>query len=184
MRLKKTDGRKVMRGEAVEIGTVMLARFRELGLISRGCIAGSVRRGKQLVNDLDLVVIPSWSPTNEKPAGMKKAVWEPLRLKATWEKIKEELGEGAGGGPSKVWGLIGGVYVDVMFTTDESWGAAMMHCTGPMELNIAQRSHALRSGLTLNEYGVWRDGIRLAGAEEREVYAVLKLNFLEPEART
>jgi len=183
-RLTKEHGRKVSCYEAAALGADFLERLAADGLIVRGAITGSVRRQKPVVNDLDLVVIPNpaFPVPPERPEGMKKMDWELVRPRYLWELVRDRLVRG-GGRALKVWGLLEGVYTDVLFTTPESWGAALMHTTGPKELNIAQRARAAARGLTLNEYGLFRGSERLAGASEEEIYEALQMPWLEPVER-
>jgi DNA polymerase (family 10) len=79
----------------------------------------------------------------------------------------------------------GGLQVDCRAVAAESFGAAWQYFTGSAAHNVRLRSRALRAGLTLNEYGVFRleTGARVAGASEADVYAALGLPWIAPPQR-
>jgi DNA polymerase (family 10) len=81
--------------------------------------------------------------------------------------------------------LRSGMQVDVRTLAPESYGAAMQYFTGSKNHNVSLRQRALKMGLTLNEYGLFRleDNERVAGATEDEIYGTLKLDCIPPELR-
>jgi len=184
-RVTKADGRVVSLVEGNDIAVAFISQLTTHGLIEQATIAGSLRRERPTANDIDIVVIlrdPGQMP--ERPADMKARDWDLVRPRLPHERVKMML-DSSGGGPSKVWGLFQGVYVDVMFATYSSWGAALMHTTGPKEINVSQRARALSMGMRLSEHGLFRldDNSYVAGEHERDVYAALKLNFVMPRDR-
>ena len=132
--------------------------------------AGSLRRGKETVGDVDLLV-----------TGPSAA--DALERFAAHPRVHQILGKGANKA-SATFGLEG-IQVDVRALPAESFGAAMQYFTGSKEHNIAIRQRALKLGLTLNEYGLFRveDESRVAGATEEEVYEQLGLAWIPPELR-
>ena len=132
--------------------------------------AGSLRRGKETIGDLDLLV-----------TGPGAA--EALERFVTHPKAHNVLGKGANKA-SIQYGLEG-LQVDLRALAHESYGAAMQYFTGSKEHNIVLRSRALKLGLTLNEYGLFRleDEQRVAGETEEEVYEKLGLQWIPPELR-
>ena len=132
--------------------------------------AGSLRRGKETVGDIDLLV-----------TGPSAA--DALERFAAHPRVHQILGKGANKA-SATFGLEG-IQVDVRALPAESFGAAMQYFTGSKEHNIAIRQRALKLGLTLNEYGLFRveDESRVAGATEEEVYEKLGLAWIPPELR-
>ncbi len=129
-------------------------------------MAGSLRRGKETVGDIDLLSTDSRATglLEKYPGAAQKLEAGPRRA-----SIKLE----------------GGAQVDVRFFEEEECGAAMMYFTGSKDHNIAMRSLALERGWKLNEYGLFdeRDGRRLAGSTEEEVYQKLGLKYIPPELR-
>src|SRR3954470_13635066 len=118
--------------------------------------AGSLRRGRETVGDIDLLVTgPSAT--------------EALDHFTSHPRVHVVLGKGANKASAKVG--LEGVQVDVRALPAESYGAAMQYFTGSKEHNVAIRQRALKMGFTLNEYGLVRveDGVRVAGATEEEV---------------
>lgn len=132
--------------------------------------AGSLRRGKETVGDLDLLVTGS-----ESKAVLDKFVKH--------SSIDEVLGHGDTKASARV--KPSGLQVDVRAVEAESYGAALMYFTGSKEHNIALRDRAVRMGLTLNEYGLVRkaDDTRVAGETEESIYEALGMRWIPPELR-
>jgi len=132
--------------------------------------AGSFRRGKETVGDLDLLVTGPGAQ-----AALDRFVAHP--------KVSEVLGHGENKASARVG--LEGLQVDVRALPAESFGAAMQYFTGSKEHNVALRQRALKLGFSLNEYGLFRldDESRVAGATEAEIYTALGLPFIPPEMR-
>jgi DNA polymerase (family 10) len=132
--------------------------------------AGSLRRGKETIGDLDLLATGPGAPE-----AIEKFVAHP--------KVHEVLGKG----PTKASVRFGleGLQVDLRALSPESYGAALQYFTGSKEHNVALRSRAQKMGLTLNEYGLAKvDGAkRVASETEEEIYAALGLDWIPPELR-
>lgn len=132
--------------------------------------AGSLRRGKETVGDLDLLV------TGEGAAAALDAFVKHPR-------VHDVLGHGVNKASAR-FGLEG-LQVDVRAVPEESFGAALQYFTGSKEHNVQLRQRAQRMGLTLNEYGLSRvsDERVVAAASEEEIYASLGLRWIPPELR-
>ncbi|HUJ49546.1 MAG TPA: DNA polymerase/3'-5' exonuclease PolX [Bryobacteraceae bacterium] len=132
--------------------------------------AGSLRRGKETIGDLDLLVTGPGAPD-----ALERFVKHP--------KAHNLLGKGVNKA-SIQYGLEG-LQVDLRALAQESYGAALQYFTGSKEHNIVLRSRALKLGLTLNEYGLFRleDEQRVAGETEEQVYGKLGLAWIPPELR-
>jgi DNA polymerase (family 10) len=132
--------------------------------------AGSLRRGRETIGDLDLLV------TGPNAAAALDRV-------AANPRVQEVLGRGA----NKTSVKLGreGLQVDVRALEHASFGAAMQYFTGSKEHNVALRQRAIRMGLKLSEYGLFRaeDDVRIAGKTEEEVYNALGLDWIPPELR-
>jgi DNA polymerase (family 10) len=142
----------------------------ETGGLDQIAAAGSLRRGKETIGDLDLLVTGPKAP-------------EALERFVNHPKAHAVLGKG----PNKAsiqYGLEG-LQVDLRALPHESYGAAMQYFTGSKEHNIILRLRAQKLGLTLNEYGLFRldNERRVAGETEQEVYAQLGLPWIPPELR-
>jgi len=137
--------------------------------------AGSLRRGRETVGDLDVLVTGKCC-TSEKP---REAVIERI---LAFPGILETIARGE----NKVsFKLRSGMQVDVRLLAPESFGAAMCYFTGSKAHNIALRQRALKLGYTLSEYSLARlkDEKPVAGRTEEEIYAKLGLDFIPPEMR-
>lgn len=137
--------------------------------------AGSLRRGKETIGDLDILV----TGPDLAGAGAAPVLEHVVRM----AKVEEVLGQGANKASVK-YGFEG-LQVDVRALATESFGAALQYFTGSKEHNVTLRTNALKRGLTLNEYGLFTvDGNqRVAGADEGEVYERLGLPWIPPELR-
>jgi DNA polymerase (family 10) len=130
-------------------------------------VAGSFRRMKETVGDLDLLV------TTEDP--------EPVvRRFVSWEGVERVL---ASGSTKASVVLSFGIQVDLRVMPPASLGAALVYFTGSRAHNIALRRLAQERGLKINEYGVFRGKNRVAGETEESVYRILGLSMIPPELR-
>ncbi len=144
--------------------------LRELDGIEEITAAGSLRRGKDTVGDLDLLV------TGPNAAAA-------LERFIAYPRVHEVLGRG----PNKASAKIGreGLQVDVRALPRDSYGAAMQYFTGSKEHNVSVRTRAVKMGFKLSEYGLFRaeDDSRVAGGTEEEIYKTLGLAWIPPELR-
>ena len=133
----------------------------------RVMVAGSYRRRRETVGDLDLVVTTSHAA----------AVGDKL---VAYENVVEVL---AHGGTRTTVVLRSGLQVDVRAVPEESYGAALLYFTGSKAHNIALRAIAVHRGWKLNEYGLFSGKRRIAGWTEDEIYKKLGLAYIPPEMR-
>ena len=132
-----------------------------------GVVAGSYRRMKETVGDLDFLVC------SDKPeAAIERFVRYP--------EVKEV---GAQGTTRAAVVLACGLACDLRVVPRESFGAALHYFTGSKAHNIAVRKLGIERGLKINEYGVWRGKRRIAGETEESVYAAVGLPYIAPELR-
>ena len=148
----------------------LIAEFSALGGIETAEAAGSLRRGRETIGDLDVLV-----------TGPNAA--EALSHIVAHPKTQELLGQGVNKasvtfGPERL-------QVDVRALPHESFGAAMQYFTGSKEHNVVLRTNAIKQGLTLNEYGLFtiENNERVAGEREEEVYERLGYAWIPPELR-
>ena len=137
--------------------------------------AGSLRRGRETVGDLDILVTGKACIEAEP---RQKIIEHLLRFPGLMDIIAQ--------GENKVsFRHRNGMQVDVRLLPPESFGAAMQYFTGSKAHNVALRQRALKMGFTLNEYSLARiaDEKPVARKTEEEIYAKLKLDFIPPELR-
>ena len=137
--------------------------------------AGSLRRGRETVGDLDMLVTGKACTID---AEREKLIDHIIRLPGLMEIIAR--------GENKVsFRMRGGMQVDVRFLSPNSYGAAMQYFTGSKAHNVALRQRALKMGYTLSEYSLARldNQKAVAGKTEEEIYAKLKLDYIPPELR-
>ena len=155
---------------AGEVADELAGYLKETPGVERVTPAGSFRRGKETVGDLDLLVTGPGAT-------------EALDRFARHPRIGEILGRG----PNKASARFGlqQIQVDVRALPRESYGAALQYFTGSKDHNVALRNRALKMGYTLSEYGLFRldDNSKVAGAAEEEIYHKLGLDWIPPELR-
>ena len=137
--------------------------------------AGSLRRGRETVGDLDVLVTGKCCSSDKPRAAVIERILD-------FPGILETIARGE----NKVsFKLRGGMQVDVRLLPPESFGAALCYFTGSKSHNIALRQRALKMGYTLSEYSLARvkDETPVAGRTEDEIYAKLGLDFVPPEMR-
>ena len=138
--------------------------------------AGSLRRGRETVGDLDLLV--TMRPGRDKQKDVDAVAAHILK----YPEIDQTLAHGE----NKVSVLLrSGMQVDVRLLEKDSFGAALLYFTGSKEHNVALRGRAQEMGWTLNEYALTtlQGGRVVASKTEEEIYAKLKLEYIEPELR-
>src|SRR5690242_147059 len=143
--------------------------------VEKATPAGSLRRGRETVGDLDILVT---GPACCDDAERQKLIDHIIKLPGLMEIIAR--------GENKVsFRLRGGMQVDVRLLPPESFGAAMQYFTGSKNHNVSLRQRALKMGFTLNEYGLMtlKDDKRVAGKTEDEIYKKLGLDCIPPELR-
>lgn len=137
--------------------------------------AGSLRRGRDTVGDLDILVTGEVCCAEAGREGLTEHI---LKLPGLMDVIAR--------GDNKVsFRLRGGMQVDVRLLASGSFGAAMQYFTGSKAHNVALRQRALKMGYTLNEYSLARldDEKAVAAKTEEEIYAKLNLDYIPPELR-
>jgi DNA polymerase (family 10) len=152
--------------------TDYLAKFQGFDKITP---AGSLRRGRETVGDLDILVTGAacCSAEEREKSGQYIAKYPPLM---------SIIGQG----DNKIsFRLRNDLQVDVRLLPPESFGAAMQYFTGSKAHNVALRQRALKMGYTLNEYSLADLNTEkpVAGKTEEEIYAKLKLDYIPPELR-
>jgi len=162
-----TEERRLRISNAEEYATAMVNYLAKQPGVGRVEVAGSYRRRRETVGDLDILAC----------ARDGAAVADAF---AAYEEVEEVIAKG----PTRVTvRLEGGLQVDLRIIPEESYGAALVYFTGSKDHNIALRRRAQADGLKINEYGVFRGEVSIAGRSEEEVYRTVGLPFIPPELR-
>ncbi|HVX10792.1 MAG TPA: DNA polymerase/3'-5' exonuclease PolX [Pirellulales bacterium] len=153
--------------EADDFARSLLAHLRSCPSIRQLEPAGSYRRGRDTVADLDFLVV------SDNPA-------EVMDRLAAFAGVETLIGRGD---TKMSVRLAGGLQVDLRVVPKESFGAAWQYFTGSKDHNVVLRGLAKNRGLKINEYGVFRGDQYVAGHTEADVYAALDLPCFPPELR-
>jgi DNA polymerase (family 10) len=178
IRFVERAGKRVRLGQALPMAEAIVAHLRSVPGVSRVEPAGSLRRGRETIGDIDVLA----------------AAKRPDEICAAFLAI-DGVEQVLAGGPKKASvRLESGVQVDLRIVDEDAFGAALMYFTGSKDHNVRVRELAVRRGLRLNEYGLFPDdgaeappqdrGVAqgAAGTEE-EIYAALDLAWIPPELR-
>ncbi len=167
----KTPSRFLL-DEAYALAHQIIVELKKSSDITQIVAAGSLRRMKDTIGDIDLLAVTK-KPT---PEAARKIMNTFINLK----------------GVVKVWeyGLSKssvrfskGLDCDLRLVKPEEFGSALLYFTGSKEHNIALRKIALDQGYKLNEYGLFKGQRQIAGSSEEEIYKILGLSYIEPELR-
>lgn len=173
---RKSTGRFLI-SRAEEAAEAIAAHIKKAGkAVESVTPAGSLRRGKETVGDLDLLVTMADGHTKQKDVD---AVAKEILM---YPGIDQVLAHGE----NKVsFTLEDGLQVDVRLLEKANFGAALLYFTGSKEHNVTLRGRANEMGYTLNEYelATLKGEKRVAGRTEEEIYGKLKLEFIAPELR-
>jgi DNA polymerase (family 10) len=163
----KSGGGRHILGEVWPMIKQIESRLKGLPGVADASVAGSARRMKETIGDIDFLVAA-----------------------AEAEKIMDfftampEVAEVKGRGPAKAFvRLRGGIDADLLVVPEKSWGSALQYFTGSKEHGVELRRIAIARGLRLNEWGVFEGERQVAGKTEQGVYRVLGLAWMPPEMR-
>jgi DNA polymerase (family 10) len=176
--------------DALAIGQSLLDRLRALPGVAEAHIAGSLRRRRETIGDVDLLC----APKPDANGGVIAAAF------CTFPEVQRVLVQG--GTKASVF-TAGGLQVDLRIVPAQHMGAALLYFTGSKAHNVKLRGRAIGKGMTLNEWGLYRDSSKtnqtepdektetgkppaaqaIAGRTESDVYAALGLAYIEPEMR-
>lgn len=163
---QKTERRVPLAG-AAPVAAALLAELQAVPGVRQAVAAGSLRRRRDTVGDIDLLAI----------AGRDTPVMERFTGGTDVQRVL------AKGSTRSSIVLQNGLQVDLRVVPQASFGAALLYFTGSKAHNIALRRLAQDAGLKLNEYGLFRGVHRVAGETEESIYRALGLPWMEPELR-
>lgn len=167
IRVKADTGRRFLLAHARTYAEALTAYLEKLPGAGRVTVAGSYRRGRETVGDLDILV------TAESAGTIMDAF-------VAYDEVAQVL---AHGDTKSAVVLRSGIQVDLRVVEEKSYGAALHYFTGSKAHNIAVRKLGQQLDLKVNEYGVFRGEEYLAGRTEKDVYAAVGLPFIPPELR-
>lgn len=164
---RKSSGRSLL-GNILPVAMKIKGELANHDFVDRVEIAGSIRRMKETVGDIDVLV------TTKKPL-------EVMDFFTRMDLVDDVVVSG----PTKstVRFKKTGIDVDIRTFDDESFGSALMYFTGSKETNVELRRIAISMGYKLNEYGVFEVDELVAGRTEKDVFNFLGMDYIEPELR-
>ena len=166
--LYKKEGKRFLYAEAEPYALELHDYLKDFKAINQLTVAGSFRRRKETVGDLDIV------STSEDPLAAMDHF-------TAFGKIKEIVSKGD---TRSTIILQNNLQVDFRCVSDRSYGAALHYFTGSKAHNIAVRKMAVEKGWKVNEYGVFNEKMeRIAGRTEEEIYKLFGMEYIEPELR-
>jgi DNA polymerase (family 10) len=132
-------------------------------------LAGSLRRWKETVKDID-IVLSAEAP--HRPDIMTHFT--------TLDEVEKVVNKGD---TKSTIVLKNGIYADLRIVSDDEFPHLLQHLTGSKEHNVALRQHAIKQGMKMSEYGLFRGETRILCRDEAEIYATLGMAYIPPELR-
>jgi len=164
--VKRSKGRWLL-GQIYPYVEEFVGVLEESKLVKQAVPAGSFRRMKETIGDVDILV------TTSKPEQVIDHLLSKVKYKKLW-----------GRGSTKVsLHTVHGFDIDVRVVPEEVFGAALQYFTGSKEHNVRLRTYAQSKGYKLNEYGLFKGKRRVACRTEKDVYKELRMDYIEPELR-
>jgi DNA polymerase (family 10) len=164
---RASGGGRILLGVADRIVSELMAALRAAVKVEALSPAGSLRRMRETVGDLDVLA----------------ASRDPLPVLEAFVRLPQVAEVLAHGDTKASVRVERGLQVDLRVVAPESFGAALQYFTGSKEHNVRLRDRAKRAGLKINEYGVYRGEKPVAGATEEDCYKALGLPWIPPEMR-
>ena len=159
-------------GQALPLAESFVDRVRAIKGVKQADFAGSLRRGRETIGDIDILAAAEPDHDIGKAFRALAGVTEVLVAGPTKSSVRTEVG----------------LQVDLRVVPEDKYGAALLYFTGSKEHNVALRQRAIGRGLSLNEYGLRRkdadeDDDPVASRSEEEIYRALDLKWIPPELR-
>ncbi|MDE1856246.1 MAG: DNA polymerase/3'-5' exonuclease PolX [Candidatus Micrarchaeota archaeon] len=165
--LEKSGGRMLL-GAALPVAEALVAQLKESKAVEDAIVAGSTRRMRETVGDLDILVI------SEKQSEVEKTITAMREVQSIIAK-----------GPTKISVVLKvGLNCDFRIIEKSSFGAALQYFTGSKDHGVQLRQIAVRKGYSLNEYQLSdKKGKNIASKTEQDIYNALGVDYIEPEMR-
>lgn len=167
--LLKSSAGKMLLGTALPIAQELISNLNKMKKLKKVSLAGSTRRRKEVVRDLDILGVSS----------------DPKKAMDFFTKLQLVSSVLAKGSTKSSVRLKSGINCDFRVVEEKSFGAALQYFTGSKDHNIKCRQIAIKKGFKLNEYGLFKKkgNKYVCGKTEQEVYKKLGMQFIEPELR-
>ena len=196
----RASAQRVRLGQAMPIAQLIVSRMKELKGVDQSAFAGSLRRGRDTVGDIDILVTLKDDAAASAVSEAFRTMPEVQHVLATGDtksSVQFSLkfdGQRWGEDSEPATPVGPAIQVDLKIVPKDSFGAAMHYFTGSKDHNIAMRSRALARGLTLNEYGLFPNdtdpvapqhrGVKpVASKTEEDIFKALDLPYIPPEIR-
>lgn len=167
IKLYKENSKRTLLGMALPIANNIVNELRKSKYVNKIVVGGSLRRRLETIGDIDILA------TSDNPKNV-------MDLFTKIKDVKRVLAKG----PTKSMVLLNNnMQADLRVIENKNFGAALQYFTGNKQHNIKLRGIAIKKGLKLNEYGIFRKNKYIAGKTEQEVYKTLGLKYIEPELR-
>ncbi|MFA5431286.1 MAG: DNA polymerase/3'-5' exonuclease PolX [Candidatus Paceibacterota bacterium] len=170
--LKQGKGRFLLREIIPEVNRI-LEKFKRINGVVNLSVAGSTRRRKETIGDVDFLVAI-------KDTTDKYLVEKIMNTFVTMDDVIKVVGKGETKSSIRTRQ---GLSMDLRLVSEGSFGAALQYFTGSKEHNIALRRIAMKQGYKLNEYGLFKNERKIKGETEEEIYEKLGLDWIPPEMR-
>jgi DNA polymerase (family 10) len=174
--IKKTKGRKLL-GQVLPTAKKIESELQDLREVKKAVVGGSVRRKKETVGDVDILVELKTNSKKKEQKDIKKIV----DFFVNMDIVNRVLVKGQARATIITKDNL---QVDIRIIKPESFGSALQYFTGNKQHNIHLRKIAQKNKLKLNEYGIFKGKKQVAGKKEREVYEKIGMKYIEPELRT
>ncbi len=165
--LLKRGRERMTLAQAMQVADEFIGALKKLSEVKRISVAGSLRRQKETVRDIDILMISK----------------KPKKIMDVFTGLPDVATVLAKGETKSSVRTKGDVQVDCRVEEEKSFGAALLYFTGSKNFNIRLRQLAIKRGLKINEYGVFRKNRFVCGKTEEEIFKILGISYIEPELR-
>lgn len=178
--LRYLDGKPFSRAEIEEFSHKYFHLFQPY----KKCeLVGSFRRGKEEMGDGDVLVLNPKNRILQESDDVKIINMGTHKVRALFRLHNNSSVNAAKINPHMHDRHHRWIPVDVVFTDDLHYPAALLHYTGSREFNIHMTMHCAKLGIKLNEYGIWRNGKMIPVTSEKDIFKKVKMPYLKPEGR-
>lgn len=167
IKFARTAGKRALLGYILPVADDIKQKLKSLSAVEDVEVAGSIRRMKETIGDIDVLVITE----------------QPGKVSDFFTKMPNVDRVVAKGPTRSTVQLAEGIECDLRVVERKAFGSALMYFTGNKDHNIASRRIAIKKGWKLNEYGLFSGAKQIAGKTEQEIYSKLGMQYIEPEMR-